>query len=64
MTNNTEETLMLIFVHDLLVNMEVTEPMSYIQLRAKLQTDQEFVNWLRAYHNIMTIGQKASNNIK
>ena len=55
----TEETLMLIFVHDLLVNLQVTEPMSYIQLRAKLQTDQEFVEWLRAYRNIMRL-QKAS----
>lgn len=52
-TETYVETLTLVFIHDMLVMAGIEEPLSYIDLRVKLQTDTEFVERLKAYHNLM-----------
>ncbi len=57
--NSTEETLQLIFVSDILANYQIIPRYSYLDLRVKLQTDEEFVKLLTTYRDIMT---QESNN--
>jgi hypothetical protein len=49
----TLETLELIWTHDILVIHKITEPMTYIDIRVKLQTDLDFVEYLQAYRKLL-----------
>ncbi len=49
----TSELLTLLFVHDILVSYNITEPLNYLEIRKKIDVDEEFVRYLQAYKKLL-----------
>jgi hypothetical protein len=54
MMMTTNQMLHLLFVHDVLVSYKITPPLTYIEIRSKIDTDKEFVQYLQAYSKLLT----------
>lgn len=50
---STDKILDLIFIHDLLVHHQLCKPMNYVDLRVRMQTDNQFVEALEKWSTIL-----------